>query len=78
MTVKIQAAKVPVRSQSMSLEAGNSSQPADPAKESISGSLPKIVKFEQLARCGEEIWIENDGQIYRLRKTKHGKLILTK
>ncbi|MFT5301721.1 MAG: hemin uptake protein HemP [Mariniblastus sp.] len=40
--------------------------------------LPKIISFESLARCGEEIWIENNGQIYRLRRTKQGKLILTK
>ncbi|MEC8558318.1 MAG: hemin uptake protein HemP [Planctomycetota bacterium] len=40
--------------------------------------LPKIIRFETLARCGEEIWIENGGQIYRLRRTKQGKLILTK
>ncbi|MGV3485968.1 MAG: hemin uptake protein HemP [Planctomycetaceae bacterium] len=40
--------------------------------------LPKIVKFAALARCGDEIWIENEGQIYRLRKTRQGKLILTK
>lgn len=40
--------------------------------------LPKIVSFDAIARCGEEVWIENGGQIYRLRKTKQGKLILTK
>ncbi|MFY8199262.1 MAG: hemin uptake protein HemP [Pirellula staleyi] len=40
--------------------------------------LPKIVPFRDLCRCGEEVWIENDGQIYRLRRTKQGKLILTK
>jgi hemin uptake protein HemP len=40
--------------------------------------LPKIIRFDSLARCGEEVWIENNGQIYRLRKTKQGKLILTK
>ncbi len=40
--------------------------------------LPKIIRFEDLARCGEEIWIENHGQIYRLRRTRQGKLILTK
>jgi hemin uptake protein HemP len=43
-----------------------------------SDSLPKIISFDSLARCGEEIWIENNGQIYRLRRTKQGKLILTK
>lgn len=41
-------------------------------------ALPKIIAFEELARCGEEIWIECSGQLYRLRKTKQGKLILTK
>lgn len=40
--------------------------------------LPKIIPFDQLARCGEEIWIECSGQIYRLRRTRQGKLILTK
>ena len=41
-------------------------------------AFPKIISFESLARCGEEIWIENGGQIYRLQRTKQGKLILTK
>lgn len=44
----------------------------------ISDRMPKIIPFEQLARCGEEIWIECGGQIYRLRRTRLGKLILTK
>jgi hemin uptake protein HemP len=38
----------------------------------------KIVRFADLARCGDEIWIELEGQLYRLRKTRQGKLILTK
>lgn len=38
----------------------------------------KVVRFESLSRCGDEIWIENEGQLYRLRKTRQGKLILTK
>jgi hemin uptake protein HemP len=38
----------------------------------------KVVRFENLACCGDEIWIENEGQLYRLRKTRQGKLILTK
>ena len=41
-------------------------------------ALPKIVSFDTLSRCGDEIWIENNGQIYRLRRTRQGKLILTK
>ena len=53
--------------------------PAEPSPASTrEQSFPKIVKFEALARCGEEIWIENNGQIYRLRRTRQGKLILTK
>jgi len=40
--------------------------------------LPKIISFKDLARCGDEIWIENNGSLYRLRCTKLGKLILTK
>lgn len=44
----------------------------------LEAKLPKIISFESLARCGDEIWIENGGQIYRLRRTRQGKLILTK
>lgn len=40
--------------------------------------LPKIIPFSNLATCGEEVWIENNGQLYRLRRTSQGKLILTK
>jgi hemin uptake protein HemP len=47
----------------------------DPAVEL---NLPKIISFNSLVRCGDEVWIENEGQIYRLRRTKQGKLILTK
>ncbi len=39
---------------------------------------PKIVRFKDLARCGDEIWIEHEGQLYRLRQTRQNKLILTK
>jgi hemin uptake protein HemP len=63
-----------------------STPPAEPAKDeepeqelaATAAQLPKIIKFESLARCGDEIWIESEGQIYRLRKTRQGKLILTK
>ena len=41
-------------------------------------NYPKIVQFDELTDKDEEIWIENNGQIYRLRRTKQGKLILTK
>lgn len=45
----------------------------------VSGArLPKIIPFTELCRCGDEVWIEHDGQLYRLRRTRLGKLILTK
>jgi hemin uptake protein HemP len=53
-------------------------QEMDSAANASLKSMPKIIRFESLARCGDEIWIENEGQIYRLRKTRQGKLILTK
>ena len=58
-------------------------QGSEPAKSLPSSRVqltesPKIVSFETLARCGDEVWIENNGQIYRLRRTRQGKLILTK
>lgn len=40
--------------------------------------LPKIIPFQELCRCGDEVWIENEGELYRLRRTRQGKLILTK
>ena len=58
----------------------NSNQPTEMKSLSAEAAaqLPKIVSFDTLSRCGDEIWIENNGQIYRLRRTKQGKLILTK
>ena len=49
----------------------------EPSAELVS-RLPKIVHFRELCRCGDEVWIENEGQLYRLRRTRQGKLILTK
>ncbi|TXH03243.1 MAG: hemin uptake protein HemP [Candidatus Moraniibacteriota bacterium] len=36
------------------------------------------ISFDTLTEKAEELWIELEGQLYRLRKTKQGKLILTK
>jgi len=60
------------------------SQPSDPPKPDTpsctwsSSIAPKIVSFKDLARCGEEIWIEHEGKLYRLQSTRQGKLVLTK
>jgi len=56
-------------------------QPAEPS--SHPGNLEaqfsaKIIPFTELARCGDEIWIEYQGKLYRLQSTRQGKLILTK
>lgn len=56
----------------------NADPQAEIAPKVPSVQLPKIIKFEELVRCGDEIWIEHSGQLYRLRKTKQDKLILTK
>lgn len=58
--------------------AGKLPPPTPSASVTAMPALPKIVSFQTLARCGDEIWIENEGQIYRLRRTRQGKLILTK
>jgi hemin uptake protein HemP len=34
--------------------------------------------FDELAGGGEDVWIACSGQVYRLRRTKLEKLILTK
>lgn len=47
-------------------------------QKSLEASLPKIISFSSLVRCGDEVWIEHQGSIYRLRRTKQDKLILTK
>ncbi|TWU17369.1 Hemin uptake protein hemP [Novipirellula galeiformis] len=58
--------------------------PPDPADNASADGVwskqiaPKIVRFKDLARCGDEIWIEHQGMLYRLRETRQGKLILTK
>ncbi|KAA1260157.1 Hemin uptake protein hemP [Rubripirellula obstinata] len=38
----------------------------------------KVIRFDDLAKCGDEVWIEHAGQLYRLRKTRHQKLVLSK
>ncbi len=55
----------------------NKTPETDPPEKS-NANLPKLICFDELARCGEEVWIVNRGDLYRLRRTKQGKLILTK
>ena len=39
---------------------------------------PRKVSSEELLNGDRELWIEHDGEIYRLRLTSRGKLYLTK
>lgn len=39
---------------------------------------PRILTSSDLLQGSREVWIEHDGQLYRLRLTSRGKLILTK
>lgn len=68
-------------SQSGPSQSGPSQSGPSPAAGESAGaaaSLPKIIPFSSLVRCGDEVWIEHAGSLYRLRRTKQDKLILTK
>ena len=57
-----------------------SSDPTDEALQDASdrAGSPPLLDFEQLARGGKEVLIDFHSQIYRLRVTRNGKLILNK
>ncbi|WP_404307108.1 hemin uptake protein HemP [Neorhodopirellula lusitana] len=38
----------------------------------------KVIQFDELSKSEDEVLIEHTGQLYRLRKTRHGKLVLSK
>ncbi|QDV70263.1 hypothetical protein Poly24_39830 [Rosistilla carotiformis] len=52
--------------------------PVDLAHLGGAAILPKVFEFSTLSGDRQEVWIELDGITYRLRKTRQGKLILTK
>ncbi|MEX0724890.1 MAG: hemin uptake protein HemP [Planctomycetaceae bacterium] len=49
----------------------------DDAKGADASSLPRI-RFEEISGGHSEVQVEFRGQVYRLRVTKNGKLILNK
>jgi len=49
-----------------------------PDSPALSEPAPKKVTFQQLAQGAAEVLVEHDGQLYRLRLTRNGKLILNK
>lgn len=57
----------------------NTDEPALPEPdEQRPAATPPIYSSEELFRGGREMWIEHAGQMYRLRITARGRLILTK
>ncbi len=56
-------------------------QTESPSSASNSAARPvaqQKVSFQQLAKGAAEVLVEHDGQVYRLRLTRNGKLILNK
>jgi hemin uptake protein HemP len=39
---------------------------------------PLVLRSAEILRGRKEVWIEHEGQMYRLRETRSGKLILQK
>ncbi|MEM7474061.1 MAG: hemin uptake protein HemP [Planctomycetota bacterium] len=76
MTTMITAKRTP--SKSVSESDGFAASDGLTGATAKASDLPAVINFESLATCGDEIWIRNGGQVYRLRRTKQGKLILTK
>ncbi len=57
------------------------SQPSpkpEPAPKRLGSTEPAAVSFQALAGGAKEVLVEHAGQVYRLRLTKNGKLILNK
>jgi hemin uptake protein HemP len=53
-------------------------QPPDDAATGPLEPPPPTYTTQQLFRGSREVWIEHEGQRYRLRITTRGRLILTK
>jgi hemin uptake protein HemP len=55
-------------------------KPAAPARsrEASTGTTPRRLDSRELFRGGREVRIGHEGVEYRLRRTRHEKLILTK
>ena len=49
-----------------------------PSKSSQSPPRPQIINSADLLKGQCELWIEHEGEMYRLRVTKTGKLLLKK
>jgi hemin uptake protein HemP len=52
--------------------------PVSPTPAPPLAARPVIFRSEELFAGGQEVWIEHAGDMYRLRITASGKLLLTK
>lgn len=52
--------------------------PVPPPPAPPTAARPIILRSEELFAGGQEVWIEHAGDMYRLRITASGKLLLTK
>lgn len=56
-----------------------SSDPEEPVSATATPSNPPhVVSSRELLKGRTELWIEHEGQMYRLQATSRGKLYLTK
>jgi len=60
------------------MSSGESSTPPPDRSLNPSGSPPRRIRSEELLQGDHEVLIEHHGEIYRLRQTRNGKLILQK
>lgn len=60
----------------MNSESADSTDPS--YGDSTSRESPKAIRFAELAAGRNEVTIEFEGQLYRLRATRNGRLLLNK
>ncbi|MGB7324014.1 MAG: hemin uptake protein HemP [Rubripirellula sp.] len=60
----------------------NNEDPGEPLDASEwsnhSGQAPRFISSREILRGRREVWIDHDGDVYRLRLTSSGKLYLSK
>ena len=59
-------------------ETSPSEESKQPGKQPDPPPRPRIVSSHELLQGSRELWIEHEGEMYRLRLTAGGKLYLTK
>ncbi|MDP1799588.1 MAG: hemin uptake protein HemP [Planctomycetaceae bacterium] len=52
--------------------------PHPPSDARSQGHLQRVVSSKEILQGGQEVVIEHEGEFYRLRLTRNGKLILQK